>query len=219
MDRTGKLALLLTMALLVLSGMKGHNGWADSSMHRNYVRVGLGVNIFTDDMDDVGYDDPGIGFDAAYGRYLTKYLVLEGGIHFFATSQDFSGSTGTAGAYDRDDVLDVTAILATIKGEFPVGPVTLYAGAGIGGYYALLTSDIDTTYLGSFDTDDDDAVFGVHVVLGGYYNITDRFFVGGQGMYRWTGDIDIHKIVATVPVQAKGNLEGYTIALSAGFRF
>ena len=84
MDRTGKLALLLTMALLVLSGMKGHNGWADSSMHRNYVRVGLGVNIFTDDMDDVGYDDPGIGFDAAYGRYLTKYLVLEGGIHYGA---------------------------------------------------------------------------------------------------------------------------------------
>jgi len=43
--------------------------------------------------------------------------------------------------------------------------------------------------------------------------------VGAEGRYRWTGDIDMEKITGTVPVRIKGNLNGYAVTLSAGFRF
>jgi len=100
-----------------------------------------------------------------------------------------------------------------------VGSVALYDGAGVGGYFVSLYSDIETSLQGDYDKDDDDIAFGAHIVAGGYYDITPRFFVGVEGMYRWTGDIDIQDKGA-VPVQVKGDLNGYTVtAVLAGFRF
>lgn len=82
-----------------------------------------------------------------------------------------------------------------------------------------MNSDITTPYLGEFDKDESDNVFGFHVVTGVNYNITSRFFLGLQGLYRWTEDIDINKSAETVPVIVEGDLNGYIVTLAAGFRF
>jgi opacity protein-like surface antigen len=62
-------------------------------------------------------------------------------------------------------------------------------------------------------------VFGVHALAGANYDITPRIFAGIEGMYRWTGDIDIQKNTGTVPVEVEGDLNGYVLSVSAGFRF
>jgi len=191
---------------------------ATSEAYRNYGQIRLGVNEFTDDMDDAGMDT-GVDLGAAYGRYLTPNLVLEAAIDFFASDRDVRGYNGTAGSYDIDDTLGVMAVLATIKGEFPVGQARIFGGGGVGYYVVALNSDIDTAYLGDFEEDESDSVFGAHVVAGVNVDITKRFFAGLQGMYRWTDDIDIDERVATVPIRLEGDLSGYVVNLTAGFRF
>lgn len=191
---------------------------ADPKEYKNYARIGVGANQPTDDLDDADYD-AGVHTSFSYGRYLGKNLIIEGAANWFAADEEFSGSTVTAGTYDREDLLGVSVLSITLKGEFPVGPVRLFAGAGAGAYFANLDSEIDTQNLGSFDVDDQDEVFGAHVVAGGSYDITSRVFIGIEGLYRWTDDIDIRKTVGTVPVQYKGNLDGFAITFSGGFRF
>lgn len=190
---------------------------AQPGAYPNYVRLGIGVNQPTDDLDSSGYDT-GLFTGVVYGRYLTRNLVFEGGLQNFFAEQDFHAST-SYGPYIREDQLSATALTATLKGELPVGAVVIYAGGGLGGYFVNLDSDIDTYYGGSFDVDDDDTVFGVHVVAGVYYNLMERLFVGAEGMYRWTGDVDIEEDVFTIPVRYKGNLDGFVGAAIVGFRF
>jgi len=40
-----------------------------------------------------------------------------------------------------------------------------------------------------------------------------------QGLYRWTDDVDLHEIEGPLLIDLDGDLIGYTITLSAGFRF
>lgn len=218
MKRIVKTGVMLLFILSALAGPMLNAAWAGAAEYKNYGQVGLGINQFSSDLDDAGYD-AGIASYATYGRYLGKYLAVEGTFGIFHTDQDFSGRTSAAGSYSRDDNILVSSFLATLKGEIPMGPVSLYGGAGIGVYYAALNSEIETALLGDFDVDEEDTVLGVHLVVGGRYDITRRLFVGAEGMYRWTGDLDIDKIKGTVPVQLKGDLEGFTVTLSAGFRF
>lgn len=210
---------MFLLFLVALAGLTSKAVRAEAGEYKNYARGGLGVHQFRSDLEDAGYDDTGVALDAAYGRYLARNLVIEGSLGYLYTDQDFSGSTGTAGFYTRDDEISVSTLLVTLKGEIPAGPVTFYAGGGAGIYFVALDSEIETEDLGDFDVDDDDTVFGVHVVVGGYHNINERFFVGMEGLYRWTDDVDINKTTGTVPVRLNGDLDGFTVTATAGFRF
>jgi opacity protein-like surface antigen len=192
--------------------------WADSADYQNYGRITVGMNQPTGDLDDAGYDASG-NIAATYGRYLTKNLVVEGSAGTFFADQEFTDSTSITGNYTRKDVIGATPILGTIKGELPMGPLTLFAGAGAGLYFVVLDSEIDTTRLGDLNADDSDSVFGAHVVVGGNFNITPRVFVGVEGLYRWTSEFDMRDRVGTIPVEVEGNLDGYSICLLGGFRF
>lgn len=218
MERMKCLALVVLVTLVVATGFQG-GAWAESdNTYRNYGRIHLGMNDFTDDMDDADF---GAGFSAGarYGRYLNRYLILEAGIDFFGADRDSDGFSVATGNYERDDVLAVMGALATLKGEFPVGPVRIFGGGGVGYYFVSLSSEMDTQTMGDFDTDDGDSVFGAHLVVGADYDITQRFFVGLQGLYRWTDDVDIHETEGPLIIDLDGDLIGYTITLSAGFRF
>jgi hypothetical protein len=62
-------------------------------------------------------------------------------------------------------------------------------------------------------------VFGVHVVAGANHDIPGRFFIGLEGMYRWTDDFDLSETVAHIPVEYSGDLSGFSVTVNAGFRF
>ncbi|MBU1566476.1 MAG: porin family protein [Proteobacteria bacterium] len=190
----------------------------DDSKKANYTQVKVGMFQPTGDMDDANYDNGG-DFSVAYGRYLNKYLVLEAGFDAFGSEQNLSGTNDQAGSYTQDNVLVGAAGFITLKGEYSAGPVDLFGGFGGGIYSVTLASEIDSSRLGDLDTDDSDGVFGVHVVAGANYNINERFFVGVEGKYRWTDDVDIRETVASIPVEYTGDLSGYSVTLTGGFRF
>lgn len=184
----------------------------------NYGQLKVGMVQPTGDQDDADYDTGG-DFSAAYGRYLTDFLVLEAGIDVFASEQELNGANSSAGSYQQDNVLAGAAVLVTLKGEYSAGPVDLFGGIGGGIYSVTLDSEIETSRLGDFNTDDSDGVFGAHVVAGANYNITERFFVGMEAKYRWTDDVEIRETVASIPVEYEGDLSGYVVTFNAGFRF
>lgn len=184
----------------------------------NYAQLKLGAFQPTDDLDDAGFDT-GFQISGSYGRYLTRYLIVEAGIDGFAVDNDVDGSNATAGNFDQDNTLSVAGLLVTLKGEVPAGPASVFGGVGVGFYTATLDSDIESERLGDFSTDDDDQVIGAHVVAGVNYDITTRFFAGIEGMYRWTDDLDIDETVASIPVSYDGDLSGFSITVNGGFRF
>ena len=190
----------------------------ESERRANYVEAKLGMFQPTGDMDDADYDTGG-DVSVVYGRYLNNFLVLEGGVDIFGSEQNLYGYNDHAGSYEQDNFLTTAAFFATLKGEFTTGPVDLFAGIGAGIYSVSLSSDIDSSRLGDLDEDDSDAVFGAHVVAGANFNITERFFVGVEGKYRWTDDVEIYDSVASVPVEYTGDLSGYTVTFNGGFRF
>jgi len=62
-------------------------------------------------------------------------------------------------------------------------------------------------------------VLGAHIVVGASYDLSERFFIGIEGLYRWTEKVKIEKTAVSVPVTYSKNLDGYTVAATLGFRF
>ena len=191
---------------------------AEDGSKLNYAQIKMGAFKPTSGFDNAGYDT---GFDGsiAYGRYLTKHLILEGAIDGSLSRNKLSSANNTIGDYSQKNDIGVTAFLLTLKEEYSIGHFNLYGGGGIGAYYANLYSKVDTNRFGTFNKDESDTVFGAHLVAGANYDITQNWFLGLEGTYRWTGKVKINGSAATVPVTYNDDLNGYTIAASVGYRF
>jgi hypothetical protein len=215
--------IMAIVSVLIVS-MTAMPTWAEteskkkSKNYHNYARIGIGGSYFTDDLEAAEFEG-GVNGSLSYGRYLFKYLVVEASIGGFATGEEFKGNTARAGDYTRTDTIFVNTLLATVKGEWPIGPVRLFAGGGVGGYFLNLHSEMETDSLGDFESSQSDSVVGVHGVAGAYFDITRRFFLGLEGMYYQTDDIEIDEEAASIPVSYEGNLDGFTLALTCGFKF
>ncbi|MBU0674511.1 MAG: porin family protein [Proteobacteria bacterium] len=211
----GLVAVMNLIGVLVAGNVMADEG----NQQQNFLQVKVGMFQPTSDLDDAGYDTGG-NIAIAYDRYLSRYLILEGAIDLSATeNNDLSGNTAATGKYDLDNTLAVSSVLVTLKGEYPLGPVSVFGGAGGGIYGVTLNSEIDSETLGTFTKDDTDAVFGVQVTAGANYDVTERIFVGIEGTYRWTDEVKMNKTVASVPVMYSGDLDGYSVTVNTGFRF
>ncbi len=219
MDKGKKHLIGFLAAVIIMSLFMAGNVMAEENSKKpNYTQVKVGMFQATGDMDTANYDTGG-DFSLVYGRYLNKYLVLEAGVDVFGSNQSLRGTNADAGSYKLDNSLVGAAGLVTLKGEYSTGPVDLFCGFGAGIYSVTLSSKIDSSRFGDLDSDKSDGIFGAHVVAGATYNINERFFVGLEGKYRWTGDVDIRETVASIPVEYTGDLNGYTVTFNAGFRF
>lgn len=96
-------------------------------------------------------------------------------IDFFGADSESEGFSTATGNYEREDVLAVFGVLATLKGEFPVGPVKIFGGGGVGYYFVSLSSELDTQKMGDFDSDDGDGVFGARAVIGQTMTLPNAF--------------------------------------------
>lgn len=214
----------IAIVSVIIVSITGMSAWAETESkkkpktYHNYARIGIGGSLFTDDLEEAEFEG-GVNGSLAYGRYLFKHLVVEASIGGFAAAEEFEGRTTLAGDYTRTDSIFVNTLLATVKGVWPIGPVRLFAGGGVGGYFLSLHSDMETDRLGDFESSQSDSVVGVHGVAGAYFNITKRFFLGLEGMYYQTDDIEIDEQAASIPVGYEGNLDGFTLALTCGFKF
>lgn len=210
-------SLILLLAAVSLSSISTQVV-AEEKAKKNYVVGQLGLYQPLTDLEDADFDT-GAQVGVGYGRYLNEHLLFETSVESFAVDRDVSGFSSTAGSYSRDDYMYASGILVTLKGEYSTGNIDFYGGGGIGIYGATLDSEVDSNRLGSFDKDDFDTVFGVHAVLGITYNITETIFTGLEGKYRWTGDIEHSETVASIPIEYEGDLSGYSVAATLGFRF
>ncbi|MBN2418404.1 MAG: porin family protein [Deltaproteobacteria bacterium] len=207
---------VLMLCLLGVSAMPALAAEQDQKM--NYARANLGIYNPTDDLDDNNYDNGG-NLSILYGRYLTPYLSVEAGLDFFASENDFSGSNTIAGTFTRENVMSGHGLNFTLKGEYPAGPVRLYAGGGFGLYAATLITEVKSSSLGDFDKCKSDFMTSAHVIAGLDFDINDRWFINIEGKYRVTDDVDINETVASVPVVYSGNMTGYSVTAGFGFRF
>jgi opacity protein-like surface antigen len=213
---------IVVVGLLIGANIAGFlsngNALAAEEKKSNYVQAKMGVMQPTSGFDDAGFDT---GFNGAisYGRYLTNHLILEGTIDGSASHNDVDGYNSFTGNYRQKDDMGIFAFLVTLKGEFAAGPVNLYGGGGIGAYVVTLNSKVESNWLGDHEKDDSDTVFGGHLVVGANYDITENWFFGIEGTYRWAGNAKIEQNIVGVPVAYNDNLNGYTIDACVGFRF
>ena len=213
-----KILLLLVAANTAVLGAAGTAMAEERTSRLNYTQAKLGMFQPGGDLDDAGYDSGG-ALGVVYGRYLAEHLVLEAGLDLLATDNTVHASNNQAGYYTQDNTLAGVGGVVTLKGEFQTGPVALFAGGGVGLYAVSLSSEVESSRLGDFDSDNSDAVFGAHVTAGATLDISERFFLGLEGRYRWTDDVDIRETVASIPMEYSGDLSGYSITFNAGFRF
>ncbi|MEW6670758.1 MAG: outer membrane beta-barrel protein [Thermodesulfobacteriota bacterium] len=218
MRRTNYTILKYILPIMALVVMFRGTAWAEDTAYSNYARLSSGFYQPTSDLDKAGYDSGG-DLAIAFGRYFGKHLVLEGGLGFLYTERDVVGNVPVAGFYVEDDSVSVLSITLTAKGVYPIGRFELYGGGGIGGYIVSLYADVTSANLGNVDTDDSDTVLGFHAVGGFNFKITERFLLGAEVKYLWTDDVDISKQISDIPIRLQGDLDGYSVNITFGFRF
>jgi hypothetical protein len=134
----------------------------------------------------------------------------------------------------EDDDISVIPVTLTVKGVLPADMFELYLGGGIGWYFVSFDGDatisgtvLDVPFQSSLSFDDDDNVFGGHVVVGAVINFSEVFFFGVEGKHIWTGEADfsgtaqfvIDSTTIPVPIDIEANVNGYTVTGVLGFKF
>jgi opacity protein-like surface antigen len=183
----------------------------------SYVTIKAG--IYSPD-GDLGDDfDTDFNGEVTYGRYLNPNFALEGGIGYFQTEGSDSDVSALLGSYDVDGEVTVIPITLTAKGIYPGETFELYGGAGIGVYFADFEIDYTTTLQGNLTFEDDDTVFGVHILAGVNVDLTDEIFIGVEGKYIWTEEAKLSDTDAGFVYEGDGDLNGYMVTANIGFRF
>lgn len=142
--------------------------------------------------------DSGPNVEVVFGKYVNQYLAGEMGIGYFQTKGEFAFSRTQL----KEQVFD---IFYTLKGLIPMGPVELYGGGGLGAYISKA----------SFYPDHEvNTNLGLHVLVGGNYNINESIFVGLEGKYLWSS-----ASFSNGSVTVDAQLDGIFVNAIAGVRF
>ena len=155
----------------------------------NYATVKLGV--YSPQSYYLTESDFSSGFDGelALGHYFIRNLAGEVGLGYFKTATNGS------------DQITVYPLTVTGKGIYPLGKAELYAGAGIGAYFAKAELGI-TSY--------NDTALGWHLLTGGTFNVMPTVFVGAEIKYLW---------VKPSFGSMESKLNGMIATANLGFRF
>ena len=216
MKRSALIVSLLLAVIFILSAtgtsLAEHKRWD------GYLSFKGGAYFPTGDLEDYDF---GTGFNGeiVVGMYANPNLALEFGGGYFRSDASFSDATG----YWEDDDLWVIPVVINIKGVLPVKAVDLFGGGGLGLYFANIDVkgyDPDPL-IGPFSGDDNDAIFGGHLLAGFNINLSDRVFIGVEGKYIFTANNRFFctDISSTEVSCAKINLDGFTATGVLGIMF
>ena len=189
----------------------------------NYIAAKAGAYFPTGDLDDLDFDT-GFNGEIVYGYRFNPNFALEGGVGYFQSNSEVSGTItdpviGTVtGTVDMD--LWTVPVTVTAKGIYPIDNVELFAGAGIGLYFVNLDLDASGTISGgalgtisgTISTDDDDTIFGGHILAGANVNITPNVFIGIEGKYIITDEAEFFGVKFS-------ELDGFILTGNIGIRF
>jgi len=153
----------------------------------------------SDEMKD--YND-GFNGEIYYGRYFHKNFSSELGAGYFKSTT----SESTLGFVD----VKVFDIIYNLKGVYRIGRLELFAGPGVGlyfakGYYPSITTTTEWK-----------PAFGYHVLAGCSFDVSTEWFLGLEGKYFWATTQD--------PIIPQGgafgtHLDGLVGTATLGWRF
>jgi opacity protein-like surface antigen len=215
MKRSALIVLLLAvifMLSLPATSLAEHKKW------EGYLSFKGGAYFPTGDLEDYDFDS-GFNGEVLLGMYVNKNLALEFGGGYFKTDASFSDATGF---WEEDDVW-VIPVIVNIKGVLPLKSVELFGGGGIGLYFANI--DVEgydpDPLIGPFSGDDNDAIFGGHLLAGFNIDLSDKVFIGVEGKYIFTANnrFFCEQVSCSEIHCAKINLDGFTLTGGLGFRF
>jgi opacity protein-like surface antigen len=130
-----------------------------------------------------------------YGYYLNSNIVLEGGIGYFHD-----------GTIELKDIRGMS-FMFSVKGVYPVENFKTFAGGGFGVYSTKYKRKI-TEHL---DYEDNNIIFGGHLLIGANVDISSAMFIGVEGKYLLTEKGKFNSLNA--------NINGIATMLSFGLRF
>lgn len=175
------------------------SAWAQGQS--DYFALKGGAYRPTGDLDDAGFDT-GFNGEVVYGHDFAFNFGMEVGVGYFKT-----------------DDLSVPRVTLTGKWSYPVGNLAPFIAVGLGVYQANFDGILTDPILGNIRIDDDDSVFGVHLGLGANYNITDKLFLGVEGKYIVTDEVDLDGTTPGGPQRVEFDLDGFMVTGNIGFRF
>lgn len=184
---------------LVLTSLLVPQHLAGQERPANYFVLRGGSFIPTGDLESF---NPSVELELFYGRYLQRNFALEAGVTLFRAEGEETTSSSSE--------LVGFALLLTPKGVYPTGKVDLVGGLGLGVYFP----GVNVQVAGGPDFEGDDAVIGLHALLGVDLNFTRLWYVGLEGKYLGTTEAKFFE-----EEDAGLNISGFTITLSLGLRF
>jgi opacity protein-like surface antigen len=137
------------------------------------------VFLPNDRVDGLSDFDTGWGLEAFAGLPIGPNFGIEAGVGYCRTEWSDSGE-----AIKEQSIVSAVPLTLTAKGYVPVGTLgRVYAGAGIGAYFAK--AEIEGSWkeegieIAASDSSNDTA-FGYHVVFGGEFAINPRLSLDAQ---------------------------------------
>jgi opacity protein-like surface antigen len=195
MKKAGVITAVALSILLALSYISS-SAAADATPNQYLLLKLGGYSPQHNDMED--YSD-GFNGELYYGRYFYQNFSSELGAGYFRSNIS-----------DPSFSIKVFDILYNIKGIYRIGRVELFAGPGVGIYFAKGYSPP------SGATTEWNTAFGYHVLAGGSIDVSKEWVLGLEGKYFWAKTKD--------PVIPQGgvfgtHLDGFVGTATVGWRF
>jgi hypothetical protein len=154
----------------------------------NFFAFKAGAYFPTGDLDDANFDT-GFSGEVSYGRYLHPNFATEFGVGYLQSE-------------DSNQEVWAIPLTVTAKGAYSLEGVEVFGGAGVGLYIA-------EAQVGN--QEDDETVWGGHLVAGTNIDLNPTLFVGVEGKYIFTDEAEFFG--------GKTDLNGLTLTANFGIRF
>lgn len=173
--RSSHVRFLLSCLLVACAA----SGAAAAEVGSGYLSVKGGSYLPNGKSGSLKSFDTGYNAEVAVGYRAEKYAAIEIGTGIFSSSSTVSN----ADASSKMSLYGIP-VTATAKAILDLEKLDLFAGAGLGYYFAFVDNDVSFTQgPAPVHESSHGSALGYHLVLGGDYKLSERFRVGADFKY------------------------------------